>query len=166
MGSVVFQTLRESKALAYGTYTFYQEPSKQNDRCSLFGYIGCQWDKLDEAIAGMNELLHTIPESSQLLETSKKSIRNSLETERFPEDAVINQYLLDKRKGLDRDIRKDVYEKFEQVSFEDLQHFAKENFAGKPFTYCIVASEKKIKPDTLSKYGQVKKLSLQEIFGY
>jgi predicted Zn-dependent peptidase len=29
MGSVVFQTLRESKALAYGTYAFYGSPEKK-----------------------------------------------------------------------------------------------------------------------------------------
>jgi predicted Zn-dependent peptidase len=166
MGSVVFQTLRESKALAYGTYTYYQVPSKKNDRSVLIAYIGCQADKLDESISGMNELLSSIPESDKLLEISKQSIRSNLETERFTEDAVINQYLTDKRRGLDRDIRRDVYENFEKVGFEDLHEFARKNFAGKPFTYCIVASEKKVPPAELSRYGEVKKLPLEEIFGY
>ncbi|HEX4851959.1 MAG TPA: insulinase family protein, partial [Puia sp.] len=93
MGSVVFQTLRESKALAYSTFAFYQEPAKKNDKYSMIGYIGCQSDKLDEAIGGMNDLLNNMPESQKLLETSKKSIKSSLETERFTEDAVIDQYL-------------------------------------------------------------------------
>jgi len=166
MGSVVFQTLRESKALAYGTYAFYQEPSKQHDKYSMIGYIGCQADKLNEAIDGMNELLNKMPESEKLLETCKKSIRNNLETERYTEDAVINQYLEDKRKGLDRDIRKDVYDNFEKINFSDLQQFARENISGKPYTYCVVASEKKIKMEDLAKYGQLKKLALEEIFGY
>jgi predicted Zn-dependent peptidase len=166
MGSVVFQTLRESKALAYGTYAFYQEPSKQNEKYSMIGYIGCQADKLNEAINGMNELLNTMPESEKLLETCKKSIRNNLETARYTEDAVINQYLADQRKGLDRDIRKDVYDNFEKINFDDLQKFAKENISAKPYTYCVVASEKKIKMEDLAKYGQVKQLTLEEIFGY
>ncbi len=166
MGSVVFQTLRESKALAYGTFAFYQEPSKKDDKYSMIGYIGCQADKMNEAIAGMNELLNTMPESQKLLQTSKASIKNSIETERFTEDAVINQYLMDKRKGLDRDIRKEVYENFQKVDFANLQQFAKENISDKPYTYCIVASEKKINMNDLAKYGEVKKLSLEEIFGY
>lgn len=166
MGSVVFQTLRESKALAYGTFAFYQEPSKKQDKYSMIGYIGCQADKMNEAITGMNELLNTMPESEKLLQTSKESIKSTIETERYTEDAVINQYLADKRKGLDRDIRKDVYENFQKVNFASLQQFAKENISGKPYTYCIVASEKKIKLEDLAKYGEVKKLSLEEIFGY
>jgi len=166
MGSVVFQTLRESKALAYGTFAFYQQPSKKLDKYSMIGYIGCQADKMNEAITGMNELLNTMPESEKLLETCKKSIKNNIETERYTEDAVINQYLADKRKGLEKDIRKDVYESFEKINFSELQQFAKENISGKSYTYCIVASEKKIKMDDLAKYGEVKKIKLEEIFGY
>ncbi|HTS45285.1 MAG TPA: insulinase family protein [Puia sp.] len=166
MGSVVFQTLRESKALAYSTYAFYQEPAKQHDKYSMIGYIGCQADKLNEAITGMNDLLNTMPESEKLLETCKKSIRNTLETERYTEDAVVNQYLADQRKGLDKDIRKDVYDNFEKINFNQLQQFAKENISDKPYTYCIVASEKKVKMEDLAKYGEVKKVSLEDIFGY
>jgi predicted Zn-dependent peptidase len=166
MGSIVFQTLRESKALAYSTFAFYQEPSKEHDKYSMIGYIGCQADKFREAIKGMNELLNTMPESAKLLETSKKSIRNDLETERYTEDAVIDQYLADKRKGLDRDIRKDVYDSFEKISFADLQQFAQQNISHKPYTYCVVASAKKIDQAELTDYGEVKTLTLKEIFGY
>jgi hypothetical protein len=38
--------------------------------------------------------------------------------------------------------------------------------AGKPYTYCIVASEKKMSMDEVKKCGNFKKLSLEEIFGY
>jgi len=67
MGSVVFKTLRESKALAYSTFAFYQEPSKKQDRYSMIGYIGCQSDKMNEAIAGMNDLLNAMPESEKII---------------------------------------------------------------------------------------------------
>jgi predicted Zn-dependent peptidase len=166
MGSIVFQTLRESKALAYGTFAFYLEPSKQKDKYSMIGYIGCQADKLNDAIGGMNDLLNNMPESEKLLETSKKSIRNTLETDRYTEDAVINQWLADQRLGVDHDLRKEVYERFEKVNFKQLQQFAKDNIAHKPYTYCIVASEKRISLDDLAKYGTVKKIALEDIFGY
>jgi hypothetical protein len=38
--------------------------------------------------------------------------------------------------------------------------------AGKAYTYCVVASAKKIKMDDLKKQGAVKALTLAEIFGY
>lgn len=166
MGSIVFQTLRESKALAYSTYAFYAVPSKKDDKYTVIGYIGTQADKLNEAIEGMNDLLTTVPESQKVLQVSKLSIKNRFETERYNGDDVIYQYLADQRLGLTSDLRKDVYQKFEKISFADLQKFAGDNISNKPYTYCIVASEKKVKPESLEKYGEVKKLSLEEIFGY
>jgi hypothetical protein len=38
--------------------------------------------------------------------------------------------------------------------------------ATKPYTYCILASEKKMNGDDIQKCGTVKKLSMAEIFGY
>ncbi len=166
MGSIVFQTLRESKALAYSTYAFYSVPTRENDKYAVIGYIGTQADKLDEAIAGMNDLLTNVPESQKVLEVSKMSIKNRYQTERYTQDAVIYQYLADQRLGLKKDLRKDVYQNFEKISFSDLQKFANNNISNKPYTYCILASEKRVKPESLEKYGTVKKLSMEEIFGY
>jgi hypothetical protein len=36
----------------------------------------------------------------------------------------------------------------------------------RPYTYCIVANEAKVKMEDMQKCGDVKKLSLEEIFGY
>ena len=49
---------------------------------------------------------------------------------------------------------------------DDIKKFHSNNFADKPFTYAIVASEKKIDMEQMKKLGEVKKLSLEEIFGY
>lgn len=48
----------------------------------------------------------------------------------------------------------------------DLKNFHAVNFAGKPYTYALVASEKKMNMDDLKKIGEVKKISLEELFGY
>ena len=166
MGSVVFQTLRESKALAYGTYAFYGSPEKKGERYSMTAYIGCQADKLKDAVEGMNELFNKMPRSEKLIETSRKSIKNQYETQRFTEDEVIDEWFAAQELGLDRDIRPQVYAQFDQLDYPALLKFEKENIAGKPFTYCVVASSKKIKMDLLAKYGKVKRLKPEEIFGY
>jgi hypothetical protein len=48
----------------------------------------------------------------------------------------------------------------------DVKGFHQQQVAGKAYTYCVVASEKKISLDDLKKVGTVKPLSLEEIFGY
>jgi predicted Zn-dependent peptidase len=166
MGSIVFQTIRESKALAYSTYAYYSTPGKKNDNYSLIGYVGSQADKLGEAITAMNELLNNMPASEKGLETAKKSMKKNYETERIRQDGVIYSYLAALEKGITYDERKLIYDNIDKMTIEDVKKFETANIAGKPVTLCVVASEKKINLDDLKKYGEVKKLSLEEIFGY
>lgn len=166
MGSIVFQTIRESKALAYSTYAFYAAPNKRTDRYAVLAYVGSQADKMNEAIAGMNELLSVIPESEKAFETARSSMKKDLETERITQDGIIFSYLNAQKLGLDTDIRKSVYEKADQLKFDDVKKLHQQNIAGKPYSYCILASEKRVKLDDLKKYGDVQKVTLEEIFGY
>lgn len=166
MGSVVFQTIRESKALAYSTKALYTSPGKKDERYSVEAYVGSQADKMNEAISAMNELLNDIPRADKLLQTAKEGIRQDIETERITNDNIIFSYLAAQKLGLNKDIRKQVYESIDKLSFDDVKKFHDEHLAHKPYTYCIVASEKKVSMDDLKKYGDVKKLTLEEIFGY
>ena len=50
MGSLVFQTIRESKALAYSTYGYYASPRKKADKYYVLAYVGSQADKFKEAV--------------------------------------------------------------------------------------------------------------------
>ncbi len=60
IGSIVFQVIRESKALAYSTQASMLKPVKKEDNFSFIAYVGSQADKLNEAVNSMNELLNDI----------------------------------------------------------------------------------------------------------
>ncbi len=166
MASVVFQTLRESKALAYSTFANYDIPERKDEQYSVSAYIGSQADKFQEAVAGMNELLNALPESGKLLETTKMGMKKSMQTERIRQDGIIYSYLDAVEKGLDYDTRQKTYEALDKLSYADLKTFADTQLANKPYTLCVVASEKRVTPDDLAKHGSVKKLTLEELFGY
>ena len=57
MSGIVFQDIRESKALAYSAYASYGTPSKKEDPFYMMGYVGCQADKMKESINAMQALL-------------------------------------------------------------------------------------------------------------
>ncbi|HVS98860.1 MAG TPA: insulinase family protein [Puia sp.] len=166
MGSVVFQTLRESKALAYATFATYGTPSKKEDPFYVLAYIGCQADKMNDAIGGMNSLLNDLPVNEQNFELARTSEKKDIQTQRFTEDAIVFAYLEDKEKGLDYDPRKEEYAAIDTLTMDDVKKFHSQELAGKAYTYCVVASDKKIKLDDLKKVGDVKVLTLDQIFGY
>lgn len=166
MGSIVFQTIRESKALAYSTYAYLASPDKKTSRYTTLAYVGSQADKMADAIGGMNELLNDIPRSDKLFETSRQSLKQDMATERITQDGIIFTYLAAKKLGLDTDYRKTVYDKIDKITFDNVKQFHDQNMSQKPYTYCIMASEKRVNPEDLKKYGDVRKLTLEEIFGY
>lgn len=166
MGSLVFQTIRESKALAYSTYGYYVQPQKKDQDYYLLGYVGSQADKFNDATVAMNELLTKMPELPKNLELAKNQVKKDTQTERITQDGIIYNYLNAKNLGLTDDIRKKMYETVDKITMADVKKFHQNYFSGKPYTYAIVASEKRVSMDDMKKLGEVKKLSLEEIFGY
>ena len=166
MGSLVFQTIRESKALAYSTYGYYVQPQKKDQDYYLLGYVGSQADKFNDATVAMNELLTKMPELPKNLELAKNQVKKDIQTERITQDGIIYNYLNAKNLGLTDDIRKKMYEAVDKITMADVKKFHQNYFSGKPYTYAIVASEKRVSMDDMKKLGEVKKLSLEEIFGY
>lgn len=166
MGSVVFQTIRESKALAYSTFSVYSAPDKKDRPYISVAYVGSQADKMNEAVAAMNELLNNLPRTDEAIAASKESIKQDIASQRITKDQVIFNYIAAQRLGLNTDIRKNVYETVGKLSFDDINKFHQENIAHKPYAYCVMASRDKIKMDDLKKIGEVQEVSLEEIFGY
>ncbi|RYZ49176.1 MAG: insulinase family protein [Sphingobacteriales bacterium] len=166
MGSIVFQTIRESKALAYSTYSAFSTPSRKEYRNSAMAYVGTQSDKFKEAVEGMNELLTTLPQSEKALENAKEGLRKSLATERITQDGILFSYIGAERMGRDYDIRKNTYEATPKMTFADLKLFHDKEMSRKPYTYCIVANQDKLKEQDMSELGDYKKLNLEQLFGY
>ncbi|HLT88216.1 MAG TPA: insulinase family protein [Sphingobacterium sp.] len=166
MGSIVFQNLREAKGLAYTTYATYSSPAKKEDPFAVSAFIGTQSDKISEAVEGMNALLNTLPRSEKAFNTAQKSFLSDIETQRVKKDAIIFNYLQNLKKGIDYDRRKDWYSLVKTMEFTDIEKIHQTELANKPYTYCIVASEKNITDEQLGNIGKLTKLSLEEIFGY
>ncbi|HEU4717306.1 MAG TPA: insulinase family protein, partial [Bacteroidia bacterium] len=84
MASIVFQTLRESKALAYSTFCSYYAPSDTTEHYYNLAYIGSQVDKLPEAVDGMMDLLNNdMPQYPQLWSSSRDAILKSIASTRI-----------------------------------------------------------------------------------
>jgi predicted Zn-dependent peptidase len=166
MASIVFQTIRESKALAYSTYAYYQTPNLATEKYNLVGYVGTQADKLPDAVVAMNELFNVFPAEEKNLAITKDNMKKSYQTERITKDGIIYTYLANKERGIDYDERQKTFEVLDKLTLDDLKKFQGQNIANKPVTYCLVAAEKKVDLESLKKYGEVKKLTLEEIFGY
>ena len=167
MASVVFQTLRESKALAYSTFCRYGAPGDSTEHYYNLAYIGAQEDKLPQAMDGMFQLLNdTMPKYEQLWSTSKDAVMKNIESTRIIREAILFSYENALRLGLDHDTRKDVYEKTPDLTFEDIQKFHSEKISKHPYTILVIGNKKDMDLAALGKYGKINYLTMEDIFGY
>ncbi|HSI90726.1 MAG TPA: insulinase family protein, partial [Adhaeribacter sp.] len=166
MGSIVFQELRESKALAYSVNSRFNNASRKDRSNYIMSYIGTQSDKLPEAMVGMQHLLNEMPVAEANFDNAKASIRNTLATERITKSAVLFDYERAKKLGLDYDIRKDIYNNLNITTFEDIKKFQNTYVKEKPQAILVIGSKDRLNFNELKKYGKVEELKLKEIFGY
>ena len=76
MSSVVFQELREARALAYSASARYSAGSRINAENLMMGSIGTQTDKTVDALAAFIDLIDNMPSSFERFEESVNSMLN------------------------------------------------------------------------------------------
>ncbi len=166
MSSIVFQEIREAQGLAYSVFSAYNQGAKTESNDRMMAYVGTQADKQEEAMDAMMTLLNDLPESEKSFENAKKGILSKIESERITKTSVLFNYINSTEKGIDYDIRKDIYTKVKGMKFADVKAFHQKYVKDKKYNIAVIGNENKINFRALNKYGKVVKLSLDELFGY
>jgi len=165
MSSIVFQEIREAKALAYSTYSYYAAASKLGETNSVLAYVGTQSDKMKEGIEAMNILLNDLPEDQKTFDNGKQALKQGLETSRILKTAILFNYDNAIKLGLTEDSRKMTLDRLEKLTIQDVKNFHSNKIKG-DFTYIIVGDRAKIDLDYMKQFGPVKEVSLEQLFGY
>jgi predicted Zn-dependent peptidase len=166
MSSVVFQELREAKALAYSVFSVYKTPKLKKEHNYIVSYIGTQSDKLPEALEGISILMNELPKSPELFASAKNGILQKISTERLTRTEVLFNYEEAVRLGHPYDIRKDIYREALTLTLSDIEKFHRKHFVNKKHVMLVLGKKENLDMDTLRKYGTIKELALKDIFGY
>ena len=166
MSSIVFQDLREAKALAYSVNSVYTVPDKADKHHYIISYIGTQSDKLGEAMNGFTELLNRIPLTEVNFNSAKEGVLKNIQTERITRSGILRTFLANRNQGIDYDIRKDIYGKVPGFTLDDVRKFNESNVKGKKYVYLLIGDRSKLDFELLQKFGNVETLTLEQIFGY
>jgi len=164
LSSIVFQEIRESKALAYSTYAFYTSPSKMKEAHYLQAYIGTQPDKLADAIPCLNDLLQNMPIVPAQIENARISILKRLESERMTPGGIYWNFRKIQDLGLSYDLRKPLYERLNEASETDLSTFQQRYVKNRNYTLLVMGNKENIDFSLLEKSGPVTILTDEMVF--
>jgi predicted Zn-dependent peptidase len=166
LSSIVFQEIRESKALAYSAYASMTTPYRTDKSHYIQGSIGTQVNKLEQAVSALQELMNNMPKAEIQFNESKIAALKLIESERIIKTNIYWQYRTLQRAGLNYDVRKDIYTRIQNMQLSDLEKFFMDHIKGRKFTYCVIGNKAEMDMEALSRLGTVKELSLEELFGF
>ncbi len=166
LSSIVFQEIRESRALAYSTYAYYQSPPRRDESHYLQAYVGTQPDKLTDALPAMQHLLEHMPVIENQIEHARQSILKRIETERITARHLYWKARKVKDLGFHHDLRRDLYLKMQDSGSQQLTDFHQRYIQGRHYSLLLLGNKDQLDRRFLDSVGQVTELSIEEVFGY
>ena len=107
-----------------------------------------------------------MPESQAAFDVAKDAVTKRLASQRTTKFAILNAYLNALQLGLDYDVNERIYKQLPDVTLQSIVDFEHQYMANKPYRYLILGNESDLDMQGLEKYGTVKRVSTEEIFGY
>lgn len=166
LSSIVFQEIRESKSLAYSAYAFYQNASEVDRPNYVRAYIGTQANKIQDAVEAMMQLMTDMPENETQFESARQSALKQIAATRITKTNIFWNYENLKKRGIDYDIREDIYKTVSDMSLEDLRTFFNENIKGGNYTVMVLGNKNDVDLKALEKLGKVEEIDLDYLFNY
>jgi len=166
LSSIVFQEIRESRALAYSAFSNFTLPGKVDESHFCFSYIATQADKLNDATTAMLELLNEMPKAEIQFNSSKQTVLQGYQTDRITKTNIFWTYIKNLDKGINYDFRKDIYKDVEEMSINEMDSFFNQHVKGKKYSIFVLGNKDNIDMASLAKLGKVEMLSLEDLFNY
>lgn len=166
LSSIVFQEIREAKALAYGASASYTTPAKKEDAHYVRAFIGTQADKLNDAVDAMLKLMNDMPEATAQFEGAKTSALKVIASTRITKENIYWSWDAARRRGLDYDVRRTNYERIPGIDMAAMKAFFDKEVKGRNYTFLVIGKKSAMDLKVLEKLGPVREVSKREIFGY
>ena len=166
MNTIVFQEMREARALAYSAGAYLSSPSYKDDTYCFYARIGSQNDKLQAAVEAFDLIINDMPESEKSFQIAKTGLESVLRTSRTTGMSVLSSYLNAQELGITEPLAKVVYDKLSDMTMADVVACQQKWVKGRTYIYGILGDSKDLDLKFLKSLGTVQQITLDELFGY
>ncbi len=166
MSSIVFQDIRESKSLAYSAGAGYVNARDKDKSDLVYAYIGTQANKLPQAVDAMLNLLGDMPKAEKQFNDAKNSALKQIAAKRITKSSIFWSYQSLLKRGIDYDIRKDMYEEIQTMTFDDVSDFFDTNIKGQNYSVSLIGNKADLDLKALSKLGKLHEMDIDYLFNY
>lgn len=166
MNSIVFQDMREKKALVYSARANVYIPNKNFPFFMYQTYAESQSDKLAEVVSTFDGIINDMPQVETLFNIVKNGLVARIRTRRVTGTELLSYYFASRDLGLDYDRYSLFYDKLQSLTMKDIVAYQQKYVKDKPFHYGIVGKKSALDFSVLRGLGTVKEVTPEEVFGY
>ncbi|MFI5347511.1 MAG: M16 family metallopeptidase [Elusimicrobiota bacterium] len=166
MSSVIFQEVREARALAYSAWGGHGTSAHKGDETEIVGGLGCQADKTPEATELMLKLFGDFPASDKRFHETAKAVEEAYRTDPVNFHEIPDRLMSWEDSGITGgDPRPKRFEKVLKYTPAELESFAR-RFKGKPMNIWILGQRDRVGLDKLKTLGDIEEKNLSDLFPY
>lgn len=166
MSSLLFQEVREARALAYVVWGFYRYGARKKDQNIVEGVLGTQADKAVEGTALVRSILSGPGIEPNRFQGVKDSLEQMFRASPLTYAQVPDAVILWRNAGITGgDPRRKRMEAVQSYTMENMKKFA-DRFRDKPWTIYMLGSTKRIDLKALDGIGRVEVVSLDDLYAY
>ena len=164
MSSILFQELRETRALAYSTFAQYELGNREGEQNLMWGYIGCQADKTPEAITALIDLIDNLPQTPQRFEETKNAVINQYRVGKLKFRDILPAIRTWENRGLSPDPRQARFEAIQKADINTMLNFHKTHIQSRAKRISIVGDTTQIDRNQLAPVGTIIPIDINELF--
>ena len=164
MDAIVFQEMRESRALVYTAQAVYRVAERKGDHDAMIGFVGTQADKTPEALEVFLRLIDDPPRSTERFEAARAALLTRYRTQKVGFRAILDTVLAWRRQGLAPDPRRARFAATARTSLDAVLAFQKKRLRGHAKLLSLVGDASRMDLQRIGKVGVVRKLAVGDIF--
>ncbi len=166
MAGIVFQEIREARALAYSVGALYYNGSQKGDYNLMIGAMGTQADKTPEAVSTLAGLLDDLPVSPERFAAAQASVLSKYRTERLGFRQVLGSVRNWEHKEVPIDPRPWRFERIQAADLEQVLEFHREHIGKRPKMISIIGDKSKMDMEALGQIAPIVELELEDLFAF
>ena len=97
---------------------------------------------------------------------AKEGLLAQLRTQRYTGQNLLRYWQSLQNLGIDTDIRRDVFNKVQDMTLDDITRYQQQNIKGRNYHTCVLGDESQLDMESLARWGRIVRLTTEEIFGY
>ena len=164
MAGLVFQELREARALAYSAWARFFTPSRPNEENVMVGSIGCQADKTIDAMEAFIGLLKEMPVSNTRWSSAHASLLSAYRTNPITSRAIPKFVYDVDTLGLKIDPRESRFKNLSKAKIDGFENFYQDKIKAKSILFSVVGDSTRIDMEALEKFGPFTQVTAKELF--